>query len=577
MQTLISWTTTIVRQISYFLFVTHSYQSSDILGTERQLSAIGIITTVAGDAQPGFSGDGGPAVSARLNSPVGIVLDTSGDIYIADFGNRVIRKITKSSGNISTVAGIPGDAGHSGDGGPATSAKLNSPSGIALDLSGNVYIADTGNHIIRMISKLTGYISTVAGIPTDNDNSGDGGPATSAKLNFPSGIALDLSGNIYIADSGNHMIRMISKLTGYISAVAGIPTDNGYSGDGGPATSAKLNFPSGVAVDIQGNIYIADTYNQIIRKVTKRSGYISTVAGLPMAPGYTGDDGPATSALMSYPSRITVDVSGNIYISESSIQIIRMVTNSTGWISTVAGIADVGGRRRKSLAIDEVNNGDGGPATSAQLGYTQGVAVDNLGNIYFASSNSIRKVSVPPTANPSARPTIAPSHQPSIVPTAIPTSIPTSTPTAVPTSMPTSTPTAIPTSIPTSTPTAIPTSIPTSTPTAVPTSIPTTNPTAVPTSIPTSTPTAVPTSIPTSTPTAVPTSIPTSTPTAMLTNVATMTPTIVLTYSQNATNSTFRTTVKSSGHDSFLKYSNIGLTVTLACIICIWFYESNDF
>ena len=553
------------------------------------MSAIGIITTVAGDAQPGFSGDGGPAVSARLNSPVGIVLDTSGDIYIADFGNRVIRKITKSSGNISTVAGIPGDAGHSGDGGPATSAKLNSPSGVALDLSGNVYIADTGNHIIRMISKLTGYISTVAGIPTDNDNSGDGGPATSAKLNFPSGIALDLSGNIYIADSGNHMIRMISKLTGYISAVAGIPTDNGYSGDGGPATSAKLNFPSGVAVDIQGNIYIADTYNQIIRKVTKRSGYISTVAGLPMAPGYTGDDGPATSALMSYPSRITVDVSGNIYISESSIQIIRMVTNSTGWISTVAGIADVGGRRRKSLAIDEVNNGDGGPATSAQLGYTQGVAVDNLGNIYFASSNSIRKISVPPTANPSAGPTIAPSHQSSIVPTAIPTSIPTSTPTAVPTStptavptsMPTSTPTAVPTSLPTSTPTAVPTSIPTSTPTAVPTStptaVPTSTPTAVPTSLPTSNPTAVPTSMPTSTPTAVPTSIPTSTPTAMLTNVATMTTTIVLTYSQNATNTTFRTTVKSSGHDSFLKYSNIGLTVILACIICIWLYESNDF
>ena len=191
---------------------------------------------MAGDAPPGFSGDGGPAVSARLNSPIGIVLDASGDIYIADSVNRVIRKITKSSGNISTVAGISGDSGYSGDGGFATSAKFVEPYDVALDASGNVYIADASSCVIRKITSSSGYISTVAGINTEYGYNGDGGFAISAKLNFPLGVALDLSGNIYIADTRNHIIRMISKLTGNISTVAGIPMEYGYSGNGGPAT-----------------------------------------------------------------------------------------------------------------------------------------------------------------------------------------------------------------------------------------------------------------------------------------------------------------------------------------------------
>jgi sugar lactone lactonase YvrE len=280
----------------------------------------GIITTVAGTGTPGYSGTKGVATSATLNSPNGVALDSSGNLYIADTGNNVIRKVTASSGVITTVAGN-GTSGYSGNNGAAASATLNSPNGVALDSSGNLYIADTSNGVIRKVTASSGVITTVAGSGSSG-YSGDGGSATSAKLTIPNGVAVDSSGNIYIADTGNSVIREVSS--GVIATVAGSGT-SGYSGDNGAATSAKLSIPYGVAVDSSGNIYIADTGNNVIREVTASSGDITTVVGNGTS-GYSGDDGAATSAELNSPYGTAVDSSGNIYIADSGNNVIRKDT-----------------------------------------------------------------------------------------------------------------------------------------------------------------------------------------------------------------------------------------------------------
>ena len=270
---------------------------------------------------------------------------------------------------INTVAGnVP--AGHSlygGDGGPAVSAQLASPLGVALDSSGNLYIADTDNQRIRKVSN--GVITTVAGNGPAGFY-GDNGPATSAWLNNPAGVVLDSAGNLYIADTNNQRIRKVSN--GMITTVAGNGT-LGFSGDNGPATNAMLNQPTGVALDSAGNLYIADSHNNRIRKVS--NGVIATVAGIGTN-GYSGDGGPATSAQLSFPAGLAVDSAGNLYIADTFNGRIRKVSN--GVITTVAG----GGFY-----------GDNGPATSAQLNYPEGVAVDSAGNLYIAASDRIRKVS----------------------------------------------------------------------------------------------------------------------------------------------------------------------------------------
>ena len=362
----------------------------DIGWTARQLDTIGDIATAAGNGSSGFYGDGGPASSALLSSPQDISIDVSGNIYIAEYSNHVIRMVTKSTGIISTVAGTPRESGSSGDGGLAMSAKLNSPTGVAVDVSGNIYIADTSNNLLRMVTKNTGIISRVAGTPKKYGFSGDGGPALSAKLYYPSGIALDVSGNIYIADYFNSVIRMITVSTGIISKVAGTSNQDGYSGDGGSALSAQLFFPKGVAVDVSGNIYIADYFNHVIRMVTKSTGIISTVAGTtPKSPGYSGDGGPATSAKLLIPSGVAVDVSGNIYIADTGNRIIRMVTKNTGIISTVAGTPNKYG-----------SSGDGGPALSALLNNPRKVVATNGGTFYIADSdgNTIRTFTIKPVS-----------------------------------------------------------------------------------------------------------------------------------------------------------------------------------
>jgi trimeric autotransporter adhesin len=389
---------------------------------------------VAGDGTDGYAGDGGLATSAGLNYPVGVAVDASGNIYIADRYDHRIRMVTKSTGIITTVAG-DGIDGYTGDGGLATSAGLNYPSDVTVDASGNIYIADSFNHRIRMVTKSTGIITTVAG-DGQYGYAGDGGLATSAVMNYPIDIAFDASGNIYIADYYNHRIRMVTKSTGIITTVAGDGTD-GYKGDGGLATSAGLLYPSDVAVDASGNIYIADRSNHRIRMVTKSTGIITTVAGNGQY-GYAGDGGLATSAGLLYPGSVALDASGNIYIADRDNHRIRMVTKSTGIITTVAGDGSIGYK------------GDGGLATSAGLNYPLRVAVDASGNIYIADTDNrrVRLVksqasSVPPTRSPivlNICPTPSPTRSPTVLKTCptITTAPPTTPPTRPPTSPPTS-------------------------------------------------------------------------------------------------------------------------------------------
>jgi sugar lactone lactonase YvrE len=328
-------------------------------------AATSVLTLVAGNGTPGYSGDNGPATSAQLNFPNGIAVDAAGNLYIADAGNNRVRKV--SHGVITTVAG-DGTAGYSGDNGPATSAQLNYPSGIAVDSGGNLYVADTDNDRIREVSNAV--ITTVAG---GGEAVGDGGPASSAELTYPGGVALDSAGDLFIADTNDNRIRKVSNAV--ITTVAGNGA-YGYSGDNGPATSAQLSSPSGVAVDSAGNLYVSDTDNNRIRKVS--NGAITTVAGNG-TPGYSGDSGPATSAQLNYPNGVAVDAAGNLYIADTDNDRIRKASN--GVIGTAAGGGGV--------------VGDNGPATSAQLNYPNGVAVDAAGDVYIVDSGNerIRKVS----------------------------------------------------------------------------------------------------------------------------------------------------------------------------------------
>jgi trimeric autotransporter adhesin len=282
----------------------------------------GIITTLAGDGIQGYGGDDAHATSAKLNNPVSVALDASKNVYIADTFNHRIRKVAKSTGIITTVAG-DGTAGYSGDGGLATLAKLHNPLGVAIDPSGNIFIADSANFRVRKVTKSNGIITTVAGTGTTG-SSGDGGLATSALLGYLYGVATDVSGNIFIADTGNNLIRMVTISTGIITTVAGGRT-SGYSGDGGQATSAQLNFPTCVSLDTSGNIFIADFYNYRIRMVTKSTGIITTVAGNGTK-GYSGDKGQASSAKLFDPRSVAVSASGTIIVADSGNDRVRMFT-----------------------------------------------------------------------------------------------------------------------------------------------------------------------------------------------------------------------------------------------------------
>jgi hypothetical protein len=339
----------------------------------RAIAANLTIATVAGNGTANYAGDGGAATSALVNTPGAVAVDGSGNFYIADTYNGVIRKVT-ASGTITTVAGN-GTFGYSGDNGPATSAQLSWPYGVALDAAGDLYIADTYNNRIRMVAP-GGTITTVAGNGT-RGYGGDGGLAISAELYYPHGVAVDGSGDLFIGDTGNHRVREVTASN--ISTVAGDGTQ-GYTGNGGAATSAEINAPQGVAVDSAGNLYIADTQNSAIRKVVKTTSLISTLAGTGVQ-GYLGDGGAATSAQLNYPTGVSLDAAGNIYVSDWGNNRLREVSAS-GNIWTVAGNGGSG------------YSGDGRPPARAQLFRPSGVAVDVFGTILVADSdnNAIRRV-----------------------------------------------------------------------------------------------------------------------------------------------------------------------------------------
>jgi trimeric autotransporter adhesin len=327
------------------------------------------------------AGDGGLATSANLCAPDGVFVDASGDIFIADTNNFAIREVATSTVNIiTTVAGTLGTEGYSGDGRLATSADLNYPSNMVVDSSGDIFIADTDNFVIREVVASTGDIQTNIGNNT-LAYSGDGGLAVSAELNTPGGVAIDSLGNIYIADSANSVVREVLAATGDIQTVAGNGIA-GYSGDGGAATSAELNGPEGVFVDSAGNIFIADTGNSVIREVTASSGNIATVAG-DGVPGYTGDNGAATSAEINNPFGVFVDSAENIFIADTDNSVIREVTASSGVITTVAG-------NGTDCTDPTTPCGDGAAATSAQLNSPAGVFVDQAEDIFIADTFDFR-------------------------------------------------------------------------------------------------------------------------------------------------------------------------------------------
>lgn len=337
----------------------------------------GNITTVAGNGTSGFSGDDGLAVDAQISVPGGIAVNASGTLlYIADKNNHCIRKVDLVSGIITTFAGT-NTAGYSGDGLLATSSKLDNPIAVALDATGNLYIADRNNHRVRLVNASTNVLIDIAGTGVAGF-SGDGGLASVAQIDFPVGVAVDQQSNLYIADANNSRIRKVNLSSGNISTVAGNGSI-GFSGDGGLATDAALHRARQVAVDAQGNLYITDLDNQRIRKVDAVTKIITTIAGTGVA-GFSGDGNLATLAQLHMPRGVQVDASGNIFIADRDNHRIRKIDITTNNISTIAGTGTAG---------FSVNL-----ATSAQLNQPGGVAVDNDGNIYIADSHNhrIRKI-----------------------------------------------------------------------------------------------------------------------------------------------------------------------------------------
>ena len=363
-----------------------------LLAAPSALRAQYAISLVAGGGPNGLS-----PLASSLGFPGGIAQDSTGNIYIADVDSSRVLVINSTGTPTVTVfagngSGSAGEGGYSGDGGLAINAQLGRPDSVAVDASGNVFIADTDNSVIREVASGTGIITTVAGTyypPTQACSySGDNGPATSAYLCRPGGLFVDAAGDIFIADTENSVIRKVVAGTGVIQTVAGYGTPCTTAaipcGDGSAATSAQLQYPYGVFVDAAGDIFIADTEDDVIREVVQTTGIIQTVAGsFTLGPGYSGDTGPATAAQLDFPMDVFVDGSGDIFISDSLNSVVREVTG--GIIQTVAG----------NFASGAGYSGDGGLATSAQIDLPNGLLVDGSGSLFFADSNNfvLREVS----------------------------------------------------------------------------------------------------------------------------------------------------------------------------------------
>jgi sugar lactone lactonase YvrE len=360
------------------------------------------ISAAVGTGTAGFSGDGAAAVEAEVNYPSAMAMDSSGNLYICDTANFRIRKVD-TSGNISTICGT-GTKGDSGDGKAATDAEIGYPGGIAVDAAGNIFFSDTANHKIRKIDS-KGIITAFAGTGT-NGFSGDYTDyvkeynkannittlpvATDAKINTPTGIAADTAGNVYFCDTGNNRIRRVSVTDSTITTVAGDGTGAFY-GDGAAAIYSELNHPISLAFDAGQNLYVADSLNHRIRKIAAADQTITTVAGLGKA-GKADNGGYAINSQLHYPNSVSVDASGNLYISDFINNRVRMV-NTSGLIATIAGSGKFG------------NTGDGGPALLAKMYFPCGVLVDAAGKVYLIDDANNRIRLLTPDATTVTNPT----------------------------------------------------------------------------------------------------------------------------------------------------------------------------
>ncbi|MBS1525536.1 MAG: T9SS type A sorting domain-containing protein [Bacteroidetes bacterium] len=346
---------------------------------------VAIITTIAGHDTDGYCGDDGPATDACLSVCEFLCLDNAGNIYIGDCDNSRIRRVDKTTGVITTVAG-DGIRDYNGDNIPATDAHLYIPEGVCTDSAGNVYIADCGNNRVRKITVSTGIISTVAGSgPTAyfGGYSGDGGAATNAQLSQPIGVCVDRQNNIYIGDYGNDVVRRVDAKTGIITTFAGKQTTSmytggivGYTGNGGPATNAVFSGPIDVFCDSIGNVFISDIWNNVVRKVDINTGIITAIAGNGIA-GDIGDKGPALRAELNAPEGISIDKYGNLYIALRENGVVKKVNGRTDTIITVVGNDTLG------------FSGDGGTATNAKTTCSD-VCVDDYGTLYITDEYNYR-------------------------------------------------------------------------------------------------------------------------------------------------------------------------------------------
>ena len=346
----------------------------------------GVIRTMAGTNQRGFSGDGGSAVSAAFHQPRAAAVGPDGTVFIADTFNHRVRRVDPG-GAVTTLAGT-GQAAFSGDGGPAAAAALHWPHGLAVDSAGGgLYIADSANHRVRRVDLASGIITTVAGSDSPGAG-GDGGPAAAAQLQDPKAVYAAPSGELFIADSGNERIRRVDR-TGTITTFGGTGVA-GFSGDGGPAGAAQFDGPRALAGDSAGNLYVADDNNHRIRRIDA-AGVVTTLAGTGVA-GFSGDGGPAGSAQLDHPRGVAVDGRGNVFVADSMSARVRMI-DPDGIIATVAGCGRQG------------FGGDGGPATVARLFEPRGVAVDGAGRLFVADTfnDRVRRVDEPRPGSSSSR------------------------------------------------------------------------------------------------------------------------------------------------------------------------------
>jgi streptogramin lyase len=335
------------------------------------------VSSVAGTGEKGFSGDGGPAASARLNQPFDVALDRAGNLFFSDTFNHRIRRVDATTGIISTVAGS-GRKGFGGDGGKAALAVLNEPYGIELDAEGNLLIVDRLNFCIRRVDAKSGIITTIAGTGGKSGYGGDGGPATKALLMEPNGIALDGKGKLYIADVAGHRVRVVDLQSGMIDTLGG--NGKGVTArDGGPLKNATFNGPRAVAVHPDGSLFVVERNGHSVRRVDLMKGTVEGFAGTGKR-GYTGDGGKARDATFDGPKEIDIDREGNVFIVDTENEAIRRVDAKSGIITTIAGKG-----RSKNPGL-----GDGGKPTEATLGRPHGVVVGPDGAVYIGDTNSHR-------------------------------------------------------------------------------------------------------------------------------------------------------------------------------------------